>query len=104
MSNTPPVVWLGNRKAVEVVTDPDGAHPDDTMRRAIPGKQCTRVQLAPGLTRVQAAHHITHLWPSHSDADTPAWVASTDPALASLLADEWGCELRDPELDDSREG
>lgn len=92
------IVYLGNRDAVEVITDEDG----HTERRAMPkGKRCTTVALAPGLSLMEAAYDITHasrgVWNAHSDAAAPAWVASTDPALASLLASHWKCELRDPE-------
>lgn len=92
------VVYLGNRDAIEVLTDDDGT----TERRALPeGKRCTTIVLAPDLPLMDAAYDITHssrgVWNAHSDADAPAWVASTDPALASLLASHWGIELRDPE-------
>lgn len=93
------VVYLGNRDAIEVVRGPD----DTQERQALPGKRCTTVVLAPGLPLLAAAHDITHpdagLWAAHSNAAAPAWVASTDPALARLLADHWGCELREPEPD-----
>ncbi len=105
------VVYLGNRKAVEVVDDPDdlqaaadeGRAPN-RLRRAMPrAKRCTTVVLAPGLTLLEAINDITHaqrgVWQAHSDADAPAWVASTDPALAQFLAAHWKCELRDPEPD-----
>lgn len=99
------VVYLGNRDAVEVLTDDDG----NTERRALPkGKRCTTVVLAPDLSLMQAAYDLTHpgrgVWQAHSNADAPAWVASTDPALARLLADHWRCELRDPEPDNGTEG
>lgn len=104
------IVYLGNRKAVEVVEDPDDMHAATQEERAVnrlrnplPGKRCTTVVLAPGLGLMDAAYQLTHttqgVWPAHSDADAPAWVASTDPALAQLLASHWNCELRDPEPD-----
>lgn len=34
------------------------------------------------------------VWSQHSDAP-PAWVASTSPGLASFLAEEYGCEVRE---------
>ncbi len=105
------VVWLGNRNAVEVVDDPDADPPAEgqeprKIRRKIAGapkKNCTRVVVAEGATLMEAAVHITDpargVWQAHSDAPAPAWVASTDPALAGLLASHWGCELRDPDPD-----
>ncbi|WP_066373940.1 hypothetical protein [Herbidospora mongoliensis] len=82
-------VWLGNRQAV---------HKDD--RQALPGKRCTVVAIREDASLLDAATDITHpkgVWAAHSDAPAPAWVASTDPALAQLLADHYGCELRDPD-------
>jgi len=98
------VVYLGNRKAVEVITEP-GA--DQAVRRPLPGKLCTTIVLAPGLKLMEAANDITHhrgVWTAHSDAEAPAWVASTDPALAQLLADHYGCQLREPEPDHQASG
>jgi hypothetical protein len=37
------------------------------------------------------------VWANHSDDEAPAWVASTDPRLAELLAEHYGCEVRDYE-------
>lgn len=95
----PVVVYLGNHQAIEATTGEDG-----TVRIPLPGKRCTTVRLAPGLTLMEAAHDITHpgqgVWQAHSDADAPAWVASTDPALGRLLAAHWNCELREPQPDD----
>lgn len=104
------IVYLGNRKAVEATEDPDDVEAAAREERAVnrlrtelPGKRCTTVILAPGTRIMDAAYEITHatrgVWQAHSDADAPAWVASTDPALAQLLASHYGCELRDPEPD-----
>ncbi len=92
------IVYLGNRDAVEAFTDPATG---DRQQRTLPGKRCTTVQLEPDLTLMQAAHTITHqqgVWAHHSTG-TPAWVASTNQALAQLLAAHFKCELRDPEPD-----
>ena len=97
------VVYLGNRKAIERVPVTDGS--TNTVgvtheRKAIPGKRCTTVVLAPGTSLMEAAQAITSpqgVWAAHSDADAPAWVASTDPVLAGVLASHYGAELRDPE-------
>ena len=105
------VVYLGNRKAVEVVDDPDdlqtaaadGRTPN-RVRRALPrGKRCTTIVVAPDLSLFEAVSDITNpargVWQAHSDADAPAWVASTDPELAQFLAAHWKCELREPDPD-----
>ncbi len=102
------IVYLGNRQAIEAVEDPDDVEAADREERAVnrlrtplPGKRCTTVILAPGIKIMDAAYEITHqsrgVWQAHSDAEGPAWVASTDPALAQLLAAHYGCELREPE-------
>ena len=105
------VVYLGNRKSIEVVDDPgdvraaaDEGREPAKIRRALPRKKnCTTVTLPAGLTLLEAVNDITHpqrgVWQAHSDADAPAWVASTDPALAQFLAAHWRCELRDPDPD-----
>ncbi|GIH29076.1 hypothetical protein Aph01nite_73860 [Acrocarpospora phusangensis] len=82
-------VWLGNRQAVQ-----------GEDRQALPGKRCTSVTIRPDASLLEAASEITSpngVWAAHSDAAAPAWVASTDPALAELLAAHYGCELRDPD-------
>lgn len=98
------VVYLGNRDAIEVLTDEDGT----SERRSLPkGKRCTTIVLAPDMKLMDAAYDITHpnrgVWNAHSDAEAPAWVASSNPALAQLLASHWGIELRDPEPEDVTE-
>ncbi len=104
------VVYLGNRDAVEVIDDPDDltAAVEDRaptrIRRPLPaGKRCTTVRLAPGLSLLEAVQELTHpqrgVWRAHSDADAPAWVASTDPDLAGFLSAHWQCERREPEPD-----
>jgi hypothetical protein len=89
------VVYLGNRSAVDVVSG---------TRIPLPGKRCTTVRIPPGTSLLQAAYDVTHsthgVWQAHSDADRPAWVASTDPALAQMLAAHFRCELRDPQPDE----
>lgn len=92
------IVYLGNREAIEVLEDPETG---DKIRTALPGKRCTTVNLAPGISILEAANALTHpeggVWQAHSDATGPAWVASTNPALAQLMAAHWGCELREPD-------
>ncbi|MGI5155806.1 hypothetical protein [Microbispora sp. CA-102843] len=85
----PTTVWLGNRRAV---------HGED--RQPLKGKLVTTVVIPDGRTLLEAAQEITHsqgVWAAHSDAPAPAWVASTDPALAALLGQHYGCEVRDPQ-------
>lgn len=108
------IVYLGNRAAIEAVEDPDdvdAAAADgraaNRIRTPLEGNRCTTVVLAPGTKIMDAAYQITNptrgVWASHSDADAPAWVASTDPSLAQLLANHYGVELRDPNPDDASE-
>ncbi len=56
----------------------------------------------------EAVNDITHaqrgVWQAHSDAKAPAWVASTDSALAEFLAKHWNCELRQPDPDHAASG
>lgn len=76
----------------------NGAHVHD--RIAIPGKQRTEIRPPDGLTYAELVHDLTHkqgIWQAHSDAATPAWVASTDPKLATLLGALFDCEVRDVE-------
>lgn len=104
------IVYLGNRQAIEIIDDPldvDDAAAESRaprkLRAQIEGKRCTAINLVPGLPLMDAAYEITHLsrgmWQAHSDATGPAWVASTNPQLAQLLAAHWGCELREPDPD-----
>ncbi len=92
------VVYLGNRTAMELIPDPDGVAPP--TRRQLPGKRCTAVTIPEGQPLLDTARDLTHpqgVWAAHSSGGTPAWVASTDAALAGVLAAHWGCELRDPD-------
>lgn len=109
------VVYLGNRKAIEVLDDPDDLEAAaaegravNRIRRPMPrAKRCTTIILAPGLSLVDAMAEITNptrgVWQAHSNADAPAWVASTNPALASFLAAHWQCELRDQDPGHARD-
>ncbi|WP_143220381.1 hypothetical protein [Actinomadura sp. CNU-125] len=90
------VVYLGNRDAVEVHRDEAGRE----VRTVLPeGRRCTTVVPPTGLKLGEVLTAITApggVWNWHSDGD-PAWVASTNPLMAELLADHYGCEIRDPE-------
>lgn len=99
MADDQVVVYLGNRDAVEVHLGDDGAE----TRTPLPkGRRCTTVVPPAGTPLSEAFTTITAprgVWAYHSDGD-PAWVASTDPALAQLLAAHYGCEVRDPDPDE----
>jgi hypothetical protein len=92
----PTFVFLGNRDAVEVRRGDDGTE----VRTVLPaGKRCTTVTPPAGTPLAEIFTTITApsgVWRAHSDGP-PAWVASTDPALAQLLAAHYGCEVRDPD-------
>ena len=102
------VVWLGNRQAVDEITDPDdvaaakaeGRAPRK-LRRPLPGKRCTTVTCAADATGASAFIDIAGprgIWQAMSDAPAPAWVASTRPGLADVLAAHWGgIEVREPQ-------
>lgn len=96
-TDTPRVVYLGNRNAVDNLEDPETG---ERVRTPMPGKLRTTVALPAEWTLMQCAQEITGgngVWAKHSDDPAPAWVASTDPQLAQLLATNYGCELRDVE-------
>lgn len=103
------IIWLGNHQAVDhlrtyddtgaPVLDERGEH--TLTRTPVDGKRCTRVEPPDGIDFAELVTTLTHpdgVWAKHSDTDTPAWVASTDPALSGRLAALWGCEVREPEL------
>ncbi len=107
------VVYLGNRGAVDYYVDEKKLAKmtaEDVAEQGVPHKlvpipvpkACTTVVIEPGLKLLDAAKTITdpgRIWSRVSTDDAPAWVASSDPALAQLLADHYGCELREVELD-----
>jgi hypothetical protein len=87
------VVYLGNRKAISI---------QDGERVPYPGKLCTTVRVRPDATLMEAAQEILSpngVWAAHSDGP-PAWVAAEGPygpALAGIIASQFGCDLRDPD-------
>ncbi len=105
------VVWLGNRAAVDDTIDerklarmsPEQIEKHGVPRNRVPipvRKACTRVVIAPGAGLLEAADDVRKLWPRVSDAEAPAWVASTDRRLAELVADHYGgIEVREPEAE-----
>lgn len=97
MADEQTIVYLGNRAAIVTSRDTDGR----LVRKAMPeANRCTTVTPPPGTPLGEVFTTITApgsgVWAYHSDAP-PAWVASTDTALAQLLAAHYGCEVRDPE-------
>jgi len=97
-----PTIWLGNHAAVDHIptgeVDDRGEHVK--VRTPIEGKRCTIVQPPDDISVAEIITTLTHpsgVWAAHSNADAPAWVASTDPELTQVLASVWGCEARDPE-------
>lgn len=113
------VVYLGNHDAVEVFDDPADVAAAAAEERAprktrvpLPAKKRATTVVVPAWSQEptddepgvpmklgEAFATVSHmsLWDAHSDAEVPKWVASTDPLLGQLLADHWGCELRDPD-------
>jgi hypothetical protein len=89
--------WLGNHDAVEQARDTETG---ELVRAPIDGKRCTVVHPPDGTPLAEAFTTITHpngVWAAHSDAESPAWVASDDPALAQLLSAHYGCPVREPD-------
>jgi hypothetical protein len=89
------VVYLGNRKAVEMVNG---------ERNALTGKRCTTVVIPAGTSLMEALQAITSpqgVWAAHSDDVAPAWVASAGPLagpIVQLLSAQYpGVEVREPE-------
>jgi hypothetical protein len=94
-------VWLGNRSAVEVhYPEDDGVRLGQVRTVLPPGKRCTTIDIPDSWPLLEAMTTILHptggVWVHHAD-EPPAWVASTDAALAAALAGHFGCELRTPE-------
>jgi hypothetical protein len=105
----PTYVRLGNREPIEILEDPD-----DDLDAAIAENRAVRKVRAPigeagaktyseftpaaGETLAESFGNLTNArggWAAHSNMEAPAWVASTDPMLAQLLAAHWRCELRE---------
>lgn len=109
-------VWLGNRATIELVDDLDAAAKMTAaelaaggvpkIRRPIPiKKNSTYIGLPEGTKLFDGIRDIVALWPNMSDDPAPAWVASTDPRYAELLAEHWGgVEVREPENPDVMHG
>lgn len=88
---------LGNRNAVE-----GRGTGDDVEIVALPkGKRATEVVFPDETSLSEAFQAITHpagVWAHHAtEGSKPAWVASDNDALASVLADHYSCEKRELE-------
>lgn len=94
----PLMVYLGNRDAI--TTNEAG------KRVAAKGKLRTDVELPDGTSVGEALRVITAadgVWANHAaEGAKPAWVASDSPGLAAVLAEHFGCEVRDPIPDGER--
>lgn len=93
-------VVLGNRHAHQSL---DGG---ETFEALPKGKRATTVEIPDELTIAEAFTAITHpsgVWAAHvhqvrGETPPPAWVASDDTALATLLASHYGgIEIRELE-------
>lgn len=94
-------VLMGNVAPIEVVDDAAAENPNAKTRRpiALPdgaAETVTKVgfetaTLGDAFTTITAPGR--GIWHAHSD-QPPAWVASDRAALAELLADHYGCEVR----------
>lgn len=101
------IVALGNRAAVEVIRGQDDAGNPTENRRTITGaprKNKTEIRIRPDANLLEAVTEVVALWKYHSDDTSPAWVASTNPQLAQMLAAQWSCEIRDYEPDHDASG
>jgi hypothetical protein len=89
------IVVLGNRNAIQSLDNGETFHP-------LPkGKRATTVEIPDDMSLLDALRAIADLWPKHShQSKPPAWVASDSPALATLVAENFGrIEIRDLQVD-----
>lgn len=98
------IVQLGNVAPHEVLHRDDvkrrglkvsdyEAHDGERLRVPIPVKDAVTTVEVPEERSVRDAFlEVTHLWDYHS-ARPPSWVASDSQGLASLLAENYGCDV-----------
>lgn len=93
-------VWLGNHQPVDhILIGIDANGYEHRARTPVGGKRYTLVVPPADTTADELMGEITGgIWPHHSDADAPAWVACTDPGFGARLAAHYGCEQRNPEV------
>lgn len=86
-------IHLGNEAPVEIIKDPETGEVVERRRRTdLKGTQITTVSVPEGTPLTEAFVAVTHndgVWNSHSDKP-PVWVCSDDPALATLVASNFG--------------
>ena len=94
-------VVLGNRKAIvrSLVVNADGAE-EEAVNDGPSGKQATDIVFPDDITLGEAFQTVTHpqgVWAYHAaQGHKPAWVASDNDGLATLLAAHFGgIEVRD---------
>lgn len=109
-------VWLGNRAAIEQIPDQAkiakmsdaelAVQGEPLLRRPIPvAKACTFFRVRPDATMLDGVQEVVRAWPHVSDAQAPAWVASTDDTYAQMISEHFGgIEIRDPEDPDVDHG
>ncbi len=99
------ILYLGNRDAYNLenvaVLDDDGEPTVVERRVPVVGKLRCTVEFPDGIDLREAFLTVTDpgqgVWVSQTNGDAPpAWVASDDDALATILAAHYGCEKRDP--------
>lgn len=101
-------VVLGNRNAVHQVHKPgDDGDLVPVVEKLPRGKRATEIEIPDETPLVSAFTTITHgngVWAKHAtDGSTPAWVASDNAALASLLSENWGgIEIRELDVNPVR--
>jgi hypothetical protein len=91
--------FLGCRKAFnDTGRDVDDKPIPAADRQVLKGKRRTEVVFPDGVTLGEAFTTITApggVWAGHSPDDKPAWVAAQPRALADLLGEHYGVEVRD---------
>lgn len=100
-------VLLGNRDAFNVVNVPDGKGGITTERQRAAGNFRLDIDFPDGVGLSEAFANVTArngIWANHTlgNDSKPAWVASDSAELASLIAAEYDCEVR--ELDEDSDG
>lgn len=88
------VVHLGNIDAKGGTTDAKGV----LTSTHVPGERVTDIGFHKGTSVMEALRMITDeqgIWQAQSWAP-PAWVESTHPGLAAVLAEQYGCPVGRP--------
>lgn len=97
-----PSVWMGNPQVVETLTlrdrfgkpQTDEVGHETRIRVPAPDSEWTVADLVPGIGVDEFVQALTGgIWPHHSDAPKPTWVASDDFDLAATVAEAFGCPV-----------